>query len=192
MDRRSITALIAEGVLDGELAALLWQLAVGGLPIHVAADDPGWAAEVAAGLAGLPDRAGQVDVRSGDSLEAVLGAHDGDPASLGVVVILDARRVVAAHYVRPPLRDAGGHLHEQRPAVLATWDVGLGSFEDFAWGITPELAQRVGRRPGDFELERDRRREYLDGLVAGGVTDATAVAVALTGFGAAMEQAHPH
>ena len=43
--------------------------------------------------------------------------------------------------------------------------------EQFGWGVTPELARRVGLRAGDFEVEVDRRREHLDGLVAAGVTD---------------------
>jgi hypothetical protein len=39
-------------------------------------------------------------------------------------------------------------------------------FEHFAWGIAAELAGRVGRRTGDFELERERRTAVLTGLAA--------------------------
>ena len=130
-----------------------------------------------------------------ESLEEVLdelgGAEvglTGDELSrLGVVLILRAlrdrangapvRRVVAAHYVRPVARDAAGHVQRLGPAVLATWDPLEDRFEDFAWGIVPELAERVGRRAGDFEAERERRATYLDGLVragAGGPDEATA------------------
>ena len=34
---------------------------------------------------------------------------------------------------------------------------------------------RVGRQAGDFELEVDRRRDYLAGLAAAGVTDVDGV-----------------
>ena len=118
-----------------------------------------------------------------DSLEEVLDEL-ADPevslttdelSRLGVVLILRAfrdratgvvlRRVVAAHYVRPVVRDAAGHVQRPGPAVLATWDPATDTFEDFAWGIVPELAERVGRRAGDFEVERTRRADYLGGLV---------------------------
>ncbi len=76
------------------------------------------------------------------------------------------RRVVAAHYVRPLARDAHGHTQRLPPAVLATWDGRIGRFEHFAWGIAAELAERVGRRPGDFEAECDRRAGVLAALAA--------------------------
>ena len=92
------------------------------------------------------------------------------------------RRVVAAHYVRPTARDEHGHVQRLGPAVLATWDREHDLFEHFAWGITPELALRVGRRPGDFELEVDRRRDYLAGLVEAGISDLDAVRAAIDGY----------
>ncbi len=125
----------------------------------------------------------------GGSLEEVferLRAPDvgltGDELShLGVVLVVrhlvsadaasDRRRVVAAHYVRPLSRDAGGHLQRMGPAVLATWDEPRDAFEHFGWGILPELAGRVGRRAGDLEADQARRTAYLAGLVAGDVTD---------------------
>ena len=122
-----------------------------------------------------------------ESLEEVLGELGGaevgltgdELSRLGVVLVLRAlrdrsggavmRRVVAAHYVRPVARDAAGHVQRLGPAVLATWDLATDAFEDFAWGIVPELAERVGRRAGDFDAERSRRAEYLGGLVRAGM-----------------------
>ena len=78
---------------------------------------------------------------------------------------------MAAHYVRPVARDQHGHLQRLGPAVLATWDPATDEFEHFGWGVTPELARRIGRHAGDFEIEVERRREHLDRLVATGVTE---------------------
>lgn len=101
---------------------------------------------------------------------------DDELSHLGVVLVLrrlddGRRRVVAAHYVRPVARDVHGHLQRLGPAVLATWDPDTDTFEHFGWGVTPELALRIGRHAGDYEIEADRRREYLDRLVATGVTE---------------------
>ena len=119
-----------------------------------------------------------------DSLDDVFDAlrrppvrlADDELSHLGVVLVLrrlddGRRRIVAAHYVRPVARDVHGHLQRLGPAVLATWDPETDSFEHFGWGVTPELARRVGRHSGDFEIEVDRRRELLDHLVATGVTE---------------------
>jgi hypothetical protein len=118
-----------------------------------------------------------------DSLDEVFDALrrtpvrlvDDELSHLGVVLVLrqlddGRRRIVAAHYVRPVARDLHGHLQRLGPAVLATWDPETDAFEHFGWGVTPELARRVGRRAGDFEIEVDRRREHLDRLVATNVT----------------------
>lgn len=132
-----------------------------------------------------------------DALEEVLGEL-GDPevgltddelSRLGVVLVLRAfrdratgavvRRVAAAHYVRPVVRDAAGHVQRLGPAVLATWDPATDAFEDFAWGIAPELAERTSRRAGDFELERTRRADYLSGLVRAGMTSTDEVRAAV-------------
>lgn len=105
----------------------------------------------------------------------------GDELShLGVVLVLRVvpgirRRVVAAHYVRPVLRDMHGHTQRLGPAVLATWDPATDAFEQFGWGIVPEMATRVGRRPGDFELVAAQRRALLDQLAEGGVADVAAI-----------------
>ena len=119
-----------------------------------------------------------------DSLDDVFDAlrrppvrlADDELSRLGVVLVLrqvddDRRRVVAAHYVRPVARDLHGHLQRLGPAVLATWEPATDTFEHFGWGVTPELARRIGRHAGDFEIETDRRREHLDRLVATGVTE---------------------
>jgi hypothetical protein len=132
-----------------------------------------------------------------DSLEEVLdelaspevGLTGDELSRLGVVLVLRAfrdrasgavlRRVAAAHYVRPVARDAAGHVQRLGPAVLATWDPATDRFEDFAWGIVPELAERVGRRAGDFEAERARRADYLTGLVRAGMVRADDVRAAI-------------
>lgn len=112
---------------------------------------------------------------------------DDELSRLGVVLILrpvgdGLRRVVAAHYIRPTARDEHGHTQRLGPAVLATWDPNQDRFEHFGWGITPELALRVNRRPGDFEAEVDRRRDYLAGLAEAGISDVDAVRAAIDGF----------
>jgi hypothetical protein len=119
-----------------------------------------------------------------DSLDEVFDAlrrppvrlADDELSHLGIVLVLrrlddGRRRIVAAHYVRPVARDVHGHLQRLGPAVLATWDSDADAFEHFGWGVTPELALRVGRHAGDFEIEVERRRDLLDRLVATGVTE---------------------
>ena len=112
---------------------------------------------------------------------------DDELSRLGVVLVLRAvaggrRRVVAAHYIRPVVRDVHGHVQHLGPAVLATWDPGKDRFEHFAWGIIPELAGRVGRRAGDFELEVERRRDYLAGLASAGLIGVEDVRRAIDGY----------
>jgi hypothetical protein len=130
-----------------------------------------------------------------DSLEEVFDSlrrrpvelTDDELSRLGVVLILrrvgdGLRRVVAAHYVRPTARDEHGHVQRLGPAVLATWDPDRDRFEHFGWGVTPELALRVGRKPGDFEVEVDLRRDYLAGLAEAGIADVDAVRAAIDGY----------
>ena len=130
-----------------------------------------------------------------DTLEDVFEALRRPPVSLdddelsrlGLVLILrrvgdGRRRVTAAHYVRPVARDEHGHVQRLGPAVLATWDPDHDHFEHFAWGITPELARIVDRRPGDFEVEVDRRRDYLAGLAEAGIVEVDAVRLAIEGY----------
>jgi hypothetical protein len=90
---------------------------------------------------------------------------------LGVVLVLDPEgggpmRVQAAHYLRPIERDAQGHVQRRPPAVLATWDPAGGTFEHFAWGITPELADRVDRSQADLETRQAARAASLARLAA--------------------------
>jgi hypothetical protein len=92
------------------------------------------------------------------------------------------RRVVAAHYVRPIVRDQHGHLQRMPPAVLAVHEPRTDQLEHFAWGIIPELAHRVGSKPGDFELEQERRSEYLTGLQQAGIVDVATVRTAIAGY----------
>jgi hypothetical protein len=116
-----------------------------------------------------------------------VGVGDDELSRLGVVLILrpvgdGLRRVVAAHYIRPTVRDEHGHVQRLRPAVLATWEPDHDRFEHFGWGVIPEIAMRVGSRPGDFEAEVDRRRDYLAGLAEAGITEVDAVRAAIDGY----------
>jgi hypothetical protein len=126
-------------------------------------------------------------VRLEDLLEMLrhrpIGLTDDELSNLGVVLILGPRRsavadpgserrsgsppkIVVAHYLRPLARDQHGHPQRLPPAVLASWDPQIARFEHFAWGIAAELAGRVGRRTGDFELEQERRAAVLTSLAA--------------------------
>jgi hypothetical protein len=130
-----------------------------------------------------------------DSLEEVFAILAGpavgltaeELSRLGLVLVLrlvpgGRRRLVAGHYVRPVVRDAGGHVQRLGPAVLATWDPARDALDHFWWGILPELAERTGRRAGDFEAEQARRASYLAGLVAGGLTGWEEVMAAIVGY----------
>jgi hypothetical protein len=226
---------VATGVLDAELAALVWLLVEDGIPVlvvgmeAVARDElldalvaampgtrrPDRAAPVGEGrlvrVAGtlatstppgmLRAALGQTTGRSGlaatiegtDLAEALAmlrrqGISDDEASFLGTVLVLrpvadrpvadrlvadrptaepDAvmsgrdQRVVAAHYLRPVARDAGGHVQRLGPAVLATWDADRGAYDHFGWGIYPELAARTGRRAGDLEAAHRARAEEL-------------------------------
>ncbi len=144
----------------------------------------GWSAIAREAVRAIGRGAGVMASVRADSLEAVFALF-GDPdvglaadeaSRLGVVLVLGAvpdagggrprEGVVAAHYVRPLMRDAGGHLQRLAPAVLATRDGTTDTFEHFAWGVMPELAARTGRRPGDVERELERRVPHLRHLAA--------------------------
>ncbi len=216
----SLSRLVADGVLDADLAALASLLLEDGVPVHVAGTDgesrqelldalvaglpagrrPDRAAAAAEGrlvrvagtlaistptgllraaLSGTTGRSGLAAAIAGADLAEVLavfrgqGLSDDEISFLGVVLVLgpaahprDGMRgpgscVVAAHYLRPVARDAGGHVQRLGPAVLATWDAERGAYDHFEWGIYPELAARTGRRAGDLEGEHRARAERL-------------------------------
>lgn len=197
----TLVAWLAEGALDPPLAALLWQLMEGGLPVTVAGPAGSGRHALLAALGELRpapvarQRSRLPDVVEADSLialDALLAAPpygaDGDELrTLGVVLILgaagrDRPGVCVAHYVRPLELDGHGHVQRRPPAVLASWDPAAGRFDDYAWGILSELAARVGVEPRAFSTERLRRAAYLAGLAAAGVTSPDDVRQALAGY----------
>lgn len=126
---------------------------------------------------------------------APVGLTDDELSRLGVVLIVrrtndDRVRVAAAHYVRPVVRDVHGHLQRLGPAVLATWDERTDAVEQFGWGVAPELASRIGMRGGDFEIEREVRRDLLERLVRDGATAVDEVRAAIAAH-AARSTARP-
>jgi hypothetical protein len=80
----------------------------------------------------------------------------------------EAARLLAAHYLRPVVLDAGGHPRRLPPAVLATWDPATDAWDDYAWGLTADLAERARMRGGDLEAERNRRAAALTEHAGGG------------------------
>lgn len=135
----------------------------------------GWspAGVLRAALGATTRRSGLLATVEATDLEGVLDIVAGqgvgaDEASfLGAVLVIGLAddpprpRVIVAHYLRPVARDAGGHTRRLGPAVLAARDVATGRWEDFAWGIGPDLAERCRMRPGDYERERERRARLL-------------------------------
>ena len=111
-----------------------------------------------------------VTLAAGD-LQAVLdrflamGLPEDGIRRLGAVVVLDETeaglRCTAVHYLRPSERDAQRHVQRRPPAVLAAWDGVLDAHEDYAWGITPELADRVDRAQADLEERQADRARFL-------------------------------
>ena len=100
----SLPRLVAAGVLDAQLAAL-----VAALPADLA--------DVLAVLRGQGLTDDEISF-----LGAVLVLEvDGEP---GGGTGGPPGRVVAAHRLRPVARDAGGHVQRLGPAVLAIWDPG--------------------------------------------------------------------
>jgi hypothetical protein len=153
-----------------------------------------WGAEARLAIRAVSVGYGLAATIAADRLEDVftslrrppVGADEDELSRLGVAVIVrrladGRRRVTAAHYIRPTARDEHGHVQRLGPAVLSTWDADHVRFEHFGWGVTPELALRVGRKAGDFELEVDRRRDLLAGLAAAGIVDGEAVRAAIAG-----------
>lgn len=192
--------LLRDRVLDARLAALLWLLVDGGVPVVVAGDVP---VLVRAELAGAilatdparrwividaddedvsPDRLAAF-LRGGIGLGITVAATDLESVlerltahelaedavrRLGVVVIATETelglRCSVVHYLRPTERDAQGHIQRRPPAVLAAWDERADAYEDYAWGITPELADRVDRSQADLEERQHERTRFLAGV----------------------------
>ena len=205
---RAITGWIRSGTLDAQLAALASIMIESGLPLVVAArsseDAGGWSGREVRDALGailltcaLPpaDRAKTAAPMTvdADTLEAVLArmpllsleAADETGARVALVVVLGrdersaAWRVLAAHLLRPPLRDGHGHLQRQGPAVLSTWDPNLQRFEHFWWAVLAELALLIDRRAGDLDAAISDRTDLLAGLVAHRVEDPGAVRLAI-------------
>ncbi len=142
------------GILRAALAATSGR---SGLAVAVAADD-------LAGVLAVLRRQGLTDDEiSFMGVVLVVGAPGGGDPDGGEQGGAPRARLVAAHYLRPVVRDAGGHLRRLAPAVLATWDPAGAAWEDFAWGIMPDLAERSRMRAGDLEAERERRAAMLAG-----------------------------
>jgi hypothetical protein len=203
----SIVGWLLSGTLDSQLAACVWLLAEGGVPVLVADDDASVGQRLARALdafgrpptflAAFPTRL------EAASLEGVLEALAAPPhdltedaiRSVGVVVIVRSvpgigPRVTAAHYVRPLEQDPHGHVQRRPPALLAAWDPEADRFDDYAWGISAELAGRVGREPAAFERTRAERAVLLGDLAARRVVAREAVAQAILAAGQAPERTH--
>jgi len=203
----SVVGWIVDRALDAPLASCIWLLAEGGVPIVVAGQDPATARSLADALDafGRPAALLSVFPRSLDSssLEVVqarlaeppFGLTEDAIRSVGVVLIVRVlpdgrRRITAAHYVRPLEQDPHGHVQRRPPALLAAWDADGDRFDDYAWGITAELAGRVGREPAAFERARAERATLLDELATVGVVAREAVEQAILAAGRAPERTH--
>ena len=172
-ERSAVVAAIAHGVLDAELAGLLWVLTDAGVPLVVASRLADAATELRSAFTGSAG-----GVLLADSLEEVLrlsgaafGTIPDELRELGVVLIVGQvdgwARVTAAHYVRRLERDAAGHLQRRPPAVLATWDGNDNRFEHFWWAITAELADHAGMDADELERRQADRSEFLQALAGG-------------------------
>jgi hypothetical protein len=196
----SVLPLLRDGVLDGQLAALVWLLGEGGIPLVVTGPaSSGARADLAGALLSIDaSRAWLVidaDVEpptlprlsallqggaglgisvSAPDLAGALERLHGAPGQLpydairrlGIVVTAEetARgvRCRVAHYLRPTERDGQGHVQRRPPAILSAWDEGADRFDDYAWGITPELAERIGGTQATLEERRMQRAALLE------------------------------
>jgi hypothetical protein len=193
-DPRSTVLLVEE--LSPELPAYTWgpraRVAIRALSLGygMAATIPGSSLEdVFAHLAQPPVRLSEDELsRLGIVLVVRFSpygprpAPDARPRTADGGIPRPVRRVTAAHYVRPVLRDQHGHVQRLPPAVLAVHEPRTDRLEHFAWGVTPELASRIGSRAGDFDLEHARRAEYLAGLQRAGIRGVADVRRAIAGY----------
>jgi len=81
---------------------------------------------------------------------------EGDLRGLGLVVILDESRLVAAH-----LLHKGEATERRAPTLLAVWDARARAWDDFAWAAAPEAAQRCGFTQPEYESRRQERLAIL-------------------------------
>src|SRR5688500_401143 len=191
-DRPTITAAMADGILDEQLPALLRLLRQADVPLCPAGGPGAGRHDLRAAVARRADAADgspTADVRDravdSDSREGALGPESAPPGAsipdqlrgLGTVLVMRdvpglGRRVATAHYLRPVERDAAGHLQRRPPALLTAWDERGDGFDHFWWGITAELADRTGMEVADFERAQGDRAVMLAGLSAAGLLDA--------------------
>jgi hypothetical protein len=172
----TIVDLIRGARIDAELAALLWFLAGNRVPVHVVP----LRGELAAAVRELSPDPALVTDGPGSSVEEVLRQPVPLRPATGAVVVTDDRgRVLAAHLLRPPLRDGAGHVRPQGPGVLAARVESEDRLEHFAWGVMPEIAVELGQRAGDIEADIDERATFLRGLATTDSDDAEAVRTAL-------------
>lgn len=81
---------------------------------------------------------------------------EGDLRGLGLVVIVDQSRLVAAH-----LLHKGEGTERRAPTLLAVWDARAGAWDDFAWAVAPDAAKRCGLTQHEYELRCQERRAIL-------------------------------
>jgi hypothetical protein len=81
---------------------------------------------------------------------------EGDLRGLGLVVILDESRLIAAH-----LLHKGEATERRAPTLLAVWDARARAWDDFAWAAAPEAAQRCGFTQPEYESRRQERLAIL-------------------------------
>jgi hypothetical protein len=175
--RTTIVDQIRADRLDVELAALLWLFAAEGVPVHVV---PASGASLAVAVRDLAADPGLVTDGPGVAIEEVLRQPVPLRPATGAIVVANGEgHVLAAHLLRPPLRDGAGHVRPQPPGVLAAWVASEGRLEHFAWGVMSELAAETGRRAGDLEAELAERATFLQALAATGPGDAEATRAAL-------------
>jgi hypothetical protein len=176
----SIVDQIRGRQLDSDLAALLWLLAAERVPIHVVSDAVQPRLALADALRALVADSALVTDGPGSRIEDVLRQPVPLRPATGVVVVADdSGRTVAAHLHRPPLRDAAGHVQPQRPAVLAEWNAKERRWENFAWGVLPDLAAEMGGKAGDVEVQIADRAAFLQGLASIEPSDPVLVETAL-------------